>query len=110
MKKVTAFSSSAVSQVGDVTFTTKNGGNAVHGSLFEYFQNDALDASPYGFSGEGSKSSAAFGGSYFERAGTIPRCCCLGRTRRSLWTEGNRRSTAVAQQFLVPTAAERAAI
>ncbi len=55
--KVTSFNNSAeFSQVGDVTFTTKNGGNAVHGSLFEYLQNDALDASPYGFGGEGSEA------------------------------------------------------
>jgi hypothetical protein len=35
--KVTAFNNSAeFSQVGDVTFTTKNGTNNFHGSLFEY--------------------------------------------------------------------------
>src|SRR6202042_2424610 len=62
--KVTAFNNSAeFSQVGDVTFTTKNGGNSVHGSLFEYFQNDALDAAPYGFSGKAPKRFNTFGGS-----------------------------------------------
>ena len=62
--KVTAFNNSAeFSQVGDVTFTTKNGGNTVHGSLFEYLQNDALDASPYGFSAKAPKRFNTFGGS-----------------------------------------------
>ena len=54
--KVTAFNNSAeFSQVGDVTFTTKNGTDTIHGSLFEYLQNQALDASPYGFSGQSSE-------------------------------------------------------
>src|SRR5215471_10741008 len=43
--KVTTFNNSAeFSQVGDVTFTTKNGTNTYHGSVFEYLQNQALDA------------------------------------------------------------------
>jgi hypothetical protein len=43
--KVAAFNNNAeFSQVGDVTFTTKGGTNTFHGSLFEYLQNDALDA------------------------------------------------------------------
>src|SRR5580700_8287912 len=50
--RVTSFNNSAeFSQVGDVTFTTKSGTSQYHGSLFEYLQNDALDADPYGFSG-----------------------------------------------------------
>jgi hypothetical protein len=54
--KVTAFNNSAeFSQVGDVTFTTKNGTNQFHGSVFEYLQNQALDADPYGFQRKGSK-------------------------------------------------------
>jgi hypothetical protein len=43
--KVTAFNNNAeFAQIGDVTFTTKSGANQFHGSAFEYFQNDALDA------------------------------------------------------------------
>jgi carboxypeptidase family protein len=106
--KVTAFNNSAeFSQVGDVTFTTKNGGNAVHGSLFEYFQNDALDASPYGFSGKAPKRFNTFGGSLSGPI-TIPHLYD-GKNKTFFFVdyEGNRRSTAVAQQFLVPTAAER---
>ena len=33
-------------QVGDLTFTTKGGTNQFHGSLFEYLQNDAVNAIP----------------------------------------------------------------
>jgi hypothetical protein len=51
--RVTSFNNSAeFSQVGDVTFTTKSGTSQYHGSLFEYLQNDALDADPYGFNGK----------------------------------------------------------
>src|SRR5437660_2380942 len=32
---------------GQITVVTKSGGNAFHGSLFEYFRNDALDARNY---------------------------------------------------------------
>ena len=106
--KVTAFNNSAeFSQVGDVTFTTKNGGNAVHGSLFEYFQNNALDASPYGFSGKSPKKFNTFGGSL---SGPIMIPYLYNGKNRTFFFvdyEANRRSTAVAQQFLVPTAAER---
>ena len=62
--KVTSFNNSAeFSQVGDVTFTTKSGTRQFHGSLFEYLQNDALDADPYGFSGKAPKHFNTFGGS-----------------------------------------------
>ena len=54
--KVTSFNNSAeFSQVGDVTFTTRSGTSGFHGSLFEYLQNDAFDASPYGFAGKAPK-------------------------------------------------------
>jgi hypothetical protein len=106
--KITAFNNSAeFSQVGDVTFTTKNGGNAIHGSVFEYMQNRALDASPYGFSGKAPKIFNTFGGSLSGPV-TIPHLY-NGHNRTFFFAdyEGNRRSTAVAQQFLVPTLAER---
>src|SRR6202522_321419 len=62
--KVTAFNNSAeFSQVGDVTFTTKNGTSQYHGSVFEDFQNDPLDADPYGFAGKAPKHFNTFGGS-----------------------------------------------
>ena len=106
--KVTAFNNSAeFSQVGDVTFTTKSGGNNFHGSLFEYFQNDALDADPYGFTGKAPKHFNTFGGSLGGPV-TIPHFY-NGRNKTFFFAdyEGNRRSTATLQQFLVPSAADR---
>jgi TonB dependent receptor len=106
--KVTAFNNSAeFSQVGDVTFTTKNGTNNYHGSVFEYLQNQALDAIPYGFTSKSPKKFNTFG---FSLSGpvTIPRLYS-GHNRTFFFAdyEGNRRSTAVAQQFEVPTQGER---
>ena len=48
---------------GDVTVATKSGGNALHGSLFEYAQNAALDATTYGSSVKQAKVWNTFGGS-----------------------------------------------
>jgi len=106
--KVTSFNNSAeFSQVGDVTFTTKSGTNQYHGSLFEYLQNDALDADPYGFNGKAPKHFNTFGGSLGGPL-SIPHLY-NGKDRTFFFFdyEGNRRSTAVAEQFLVPTLAER---
>jgi hypothetical protein len=106
--KVTAFNNSAeFSQVGDVTFTTKSGTNQYHGSVFEYLQNQSLDAAPYGFSGKAPKKFNTFG---FSLGGPviIPHLY-HGHDRTFFFAdyEGNRRTTAVAQQFEVPTQAER---
>ena len=106
--KVTAFNNSAeFSQVGDVTFTTKNGTNNIHGSLFEYLQNQALDANPYGFSGKAPKKFNTFGGSLSGPV-IIPHLYD-GRNKTFFFAdyEGNRRTTAALQQFLVPTQADR---
>ena len=106
--RVTAFNNSAeFSQVGDVTFTTKSGTNQYHGSIFEYLQNDALDASPYGFSGKAPKHFNTLGGSLGGPL-TIPHLY-NGKDKTFFFAdyEGNRRTTAVAQQFLVPNEAER---
>ena len=106
--KVTAFNNSAeFSQVGDVTFTTKSGTNKYHGSVFEYLQNDALDANPYGFNGKAPKKFNTFGGSIGGPV-SIPHLY-NGKDKTFFFAdyEGNRRTTAVAQQFLVPTAGER---
>jgi hypothetical protein len=106
--KITSFNNSAeFSQVGDVTFTTKSGTNKFHGSLFEYLQNDALDAVPYGFSGKAPKHFNTFGGSLGGPV-LIPHVLS-GRDKTFFFVdyEGNRRATAVAQQFLVPTQDER---
>jgi hypothetical protein len=106
--KVTAFNNSAeFSQIGDVTFTTRSGTGKFHGSLFEYLQNDALDADPYGFSGKAPKHFNTFGGSLGGPV-TIPHLY-RGRSKTFFFFdyEGNRRSTAALQQFLVPSAADR---
>jgi len=106
--KITAFNNSAeFSQVGDVTFTTKSGTNIFHGSIFEYIQNDALDAIPYGFSGKAPKHFNTFGGSLGGPLFVPHLPESRDRTFFFADYEGNRRSTAVAQQFLVPTEDER---
>jgi hypothetical protein len=106
--KVTAFNNSAeFSQVGDVTFTTKSGSNNYHGSLFEYFQNDIFDANPYGFAGKAPKNFNTFGGS-FGGPVVLPKLYNgHGKTYFFFDYEGNRRSTATLQQFLVPSIADR---
>jgi hypothetical protein len=49
-------------QLGDITTTSKAGANAFHGSVFEYFQNAALDATPFGsLAGKPAKSANTFG-------------------------------------------------
>jgi hypothetical protein len=51
-------------EVGDITTTSKSGTNALHGSLFEYLQNAALDAVQFGATaGKPAKSANTFGGS-----------------------------------------------
>ena len=106
--KVTAFNNSAeFSQIGDVTFTTKNGTNDYHGSLFEYLQNQALDADPYGFSGKAPKKFNTFG---FSLSGPVVlRHLYNGHDKTFFFAdyEGNRRSTATLQQFTVPTLQDR---
>jgi hypothetical protein len=106
--KITSFNNSAeFSQVGDVTFTTKSGTSQYHGSLFEYLQNDALDADPYGFSGKAPKHFNTFGGSLGGPLSIPHLYDGKDKTFFFLDYEGNRRSTALAEQFLVPTLDER---
>jgi hypothetical protein len=105
--KVTAFNNSAeFSQVGDVTFTTKSGTSTLHGSLFEYLQNNALDAAPYGFSSKAPKHFNTFGGSIGGPV-KIPRLYGGKSTFFFFDYEGNRRRTSTLQQFLVPSDADR---
>src|SRR3984893_11026664 len=62
--KVSEFNNNAeFSQLGDVTISTKSGGNQLHGSAFEYLQNTVLDATPYGFESKAQKAFNTFGGS-----------------------------------------------
>ncbi|MBO0720738.1 MAG: TonB-dependent receptor [Blastocatellia bacterium] len=107
--KVTAFNNNAeFSQIGDVTVTTKGGGNQYHGSLFEYHQDSTLDARVYGFDTKAPKTFNTFGGS-FSGPVSIPRLY-NGKDRTFFFVdyEGNRRRTSTPLQFLVPTADQRA--
>jgi hypothetical protein len=107
--KVTAFNNNAeFAQIGDVTFTTKSGTNQWHGSAFEYFQNDALDATVYDFSFKAPKNFNAFGGSVGGPV-LLPKLGALkDKTFFFLDYEGNRKTQSYPEQLLVPTAAERA--
>jgi hypothetical protein len=106
--KATAFNNSAeFAQVGDVTFTTKGGTNNLHGSLFEYLQNDALDARVLNFTTKAPKRFNTFGGSLGGPL-VIPRLY-NGRDRTFFFVdyEGNRKRTSQPEQYLVPTQSER---
>jgi hypothetical protein len=106
--KVTAFNNSAeFSQVGDVTFTTKGGTNDLHGSLFEYLQNDALDARVLNFTTKAPKRFNTFGGSLGGPI-RIPHLYD-GKNKTFFFVdyEGNRKRTSQPEQYLVPTQAER---
>src|SRR5580693_2168106 len=106
--KVTAFNNNAgFSQVGDVTFTSKGGTNNFHGSLFEYLQNDALDAHVFNFAEKAPKHFNTFGGSIGGPV-LIPHLY-NGHNKTFFFFdyEGNRRRTSEAEQYTVPTALER---
>ena len=106
--KVTAFNNNAeFSQVGDVTFTSRGGSNNFHGSLFEYLQNDALDARVYNFTEKAPKHFNTFGGS-IGGPFSIPHLYD-GHDKTFFFFdyEGNRRRTSQAEQYTVPTQEER---
>jgi Carboxypeptidase regulatory-like domain len=106
--KVTAFNNNAeFSQVGDVTFTSKGGTNNFHGSLFEYLQNDVLDAHVFNFAEKAPKHFNTFGGSIGGPV-LIPHFY-NGHNKTFFFFdyEGNRRRTSQAEQYTVPTALER---
>ena len=50
-------------QPGEITTITKSGTNALHGSVYEYLQNQFLDATPYGTNVKPHKVANDFGGS-----------------------------------------------
>ncbi len=106
--QVTAFNNSAeFSQVADVTFITKSGTNQFHGSLFEYLQNDALDAKILNFTTKAPKRFNTFGASLGGPV-TIPHYYSgKDKTFFFLDYEGNRRTISTPEQYLVPTQAQR---
>src|SRR5580704_1947550 len=62
--KVTQFNNNAeFAQLGDVTISTKSGGDQFHGSAFEYFQNDAFDAEVWNSGDKPHKAYNTFGAS-----------------------------------------------
>jgi Carboxypeptidase regulatory-like domain len=95
-------------EVGDVTVTTKSGSNEFHGSLFEYFQNAALDATTYGASAKQAKVWNTFGGS-FSGPVRIPKVY-NGKNKTFFFAdfEANRHPGSTLEQYSVPTAAMRA--
>ncbi|HTA44700.1 MAG TPA: TonB-dependent receptor [Bryobacteraceae bacterium] len=106
--KVTAFNNSAeFAQVADVTFITKSGTNQLHGSLFEYLQNDALDATILNFTSKAPKRFNTFGGSLGGPVSIPHLYSGKDKTFFFLDYEGNRRRTSVPEQYLVPTQAQR---
>ncbi len=106
--KVTAFNNSAeFSQVADVTFITKSGTDKLHGTLFEYLQNDALDATILNFGTKAPKRFNTFGGSV---GGPVTISHLYnGRDKTFFFIdyEGNRRRTSTPEQYLVPSLAQR---
>jgi hypothetical protein len=62
--KVSQFNNNAeFAQLGDITISTKSGGEHFHGSAFEYLQNSLLDATTFGFPSKPHKAFNTFGGS-----------------------------------------------
>jgi Carboxypeptidase regulatory-like domain len=105
--RVSAFNNNAeFSQVADVTFTTKGGTNQVHGSLYEYLQNNALNAKTYDFAMKTPQRFNTFGGSVGGPV-VVPHLY-NGHNKTFFFFdyEGNRKSTSDAVQYAVPTLAE----
>lgn len=106
--KVTAFNNNAeFSQVGDVTFTTRGGTNKLHGSLFEYLQNNALDARVYNFAEKAPKHFNTFGGSIGGPLSIPHFYDGHNKTFFFFDYEGNRRRTSQAEQYTVPSLQDR---
>jgi len=105
---VTAFNNNAeFAQMGDVTFATKSGTNRLHGSAFEYFQSDAMDAAIYNFPTKAPKRFNTFGGSL---GGPVILPKLYDGTDKTFFFldyEGNRKTTSSPELLLVPTQAER---
>lgn len=104
--KVSAINNNAeLESSADVTVTTKGGGNAVHGSAFEYLQNRALDATAWGASEKPAKVWNDFGGS-FSGPVVIPKLY-NGHNRTFFFVdyEGNRKPGSDLVINNVPTAA-----
>jgi hypothetical protein len=94
--------------VGDVTFTTKSGTNEYHGSAFEYLQNSVLDAATLNAGSKPKKVANTFGGSIGGPL-RVPHFY-NGRDKTFFFVdyEGNRLHKDTAEQYWVPSEADRA--
>ncbi len=103
---------------GVISFGTKSGQNAFHGSLYEYFQNSALNATGWTNNSYGRKADGAmvrpkavfnthkFGGTYSGPV-VFPHYDGRNKTFFFISYEGNRRATGNSQLYTVPTEQER---
>jgi hypothetical protein len=91
-------------QMGDVSVITKGGTNQLHGSLFWYHQNAALDAKPYGAPVKPAKIYNTFGASL--GGPVVVPGAYRGRNRTFFFVdyEGNRQPGTALRQASVPTA------
>jgi hypothetical protein len=104
--KVTQFNNNAeFAQIGDVTISTKSGGDQFHGSLFEYLQNDAFDAEVWNSNDKPHKALNTFGGSLGGPL-KLPR---LAKNKTFFFAdfEANRRRFSTPLFLFVPTNAMR---
>ena len=92
-------------QPGEVTFTSKAGGNRLHGSSYWYFQNSGFDAIPYGAAKKPHKVGNTFGGRLSGPV-VIPHLY-NGHDRFFFYGgyEGYRFPQQVPEQYVVPTQA-----
>lgn len=106
VKVTTEVASAEYGAMSDVTFISKGGSNRFHGSLFEYLQNDALDAIPAFANGKPKKRDNDFGGSI---GGPVRLPHYDGRDHTFFFFdwESNRQRSASAITQNVPTAAMR---
>jgi hypothetical protein len=91
-----------IGQVGQISFIGHGGTNVYHGGLFEYFQNDALDAVPLFATEKAQKRANDFGGSLGGPV-RIPGFNGKDRTFFFVDTEINRNHTSTSIVEGVPT-------
>ena len=106
--KVSQFNNNAeFAQLGDITISTKSGGERLHGSAFEYLQNSVLDATTFGFPSKPHKAFNTFGGSL---GGPVKIPGLVNGTPHTFFFvdyEGNRRRLVTPLFLNVPTVAMR---
>jgi len=105
VKVTTQLANAEQSQMGDVSFIGKGGSNHFHGALFDYLQNDALDAIPAFAHGKPPVRDNSFGGSIGGPV-RLPHYNGKDRTFFFFDWESNRQHASSAVTQNVPTAAE----